>query len=181
MIKTRPLFWWYKNNLLPRVVTLASKSSVADVKPLEVDDGKPIAEPSPRKPAASKLVAQAFASLKDAPASPSKSPKKQNFNIDSLINEAKDVESLLRVAAIPNISRKHALKVLTTLGEYKHEGIINREDLLRARERGTWVGDFSLYNRRFSILVHNAVYYANLAWLPLALKAHVLCVYFLYG
>uniref|UniRef100_A0A8D8R8L0 Protein TBRG4 n=1 Tax=Cacopsylla melanoneura TaxID=428564 RepID=A0A8D8R8L0_9HEMI len=80
-------------------------------------------------PAKSDIVAQAFASISDL--KPSKAPftkKKRIDPIETIIVNAKDVETLLSAVDTQVVSRKHALKVLSILTDWSTNDKIKLSD-----------------------------------------------------
>lgn len=130
MIRFQPLLSRWQSHLLPRAVAAVSKSSVADVKPADEGATGPaksnVVEAASKKeepsgPYKSKLVATVFASLNDSGGAPPRKTASESVALTKLeqrIKEAKDVETLLKIAATPNLSRKAALSILSIFGKY---------------------------------------------------------------
>lgn len=78
-------------------------------------------EPPPDQPQTvkSQKVAQAFASITDLKPNKTLPPRKKRLDpVETLIANAQDVETLLATVDTPVVSRKHALKVLSTLTDW---------------------------------------------------------------
>lgn len=117
---------WHKL-ALPRVVGFASNSNKADVNPATIPD-RPIAtapkattevHDAQKNNIKPKLVAEAFANLKKS----SNEKSKKGFSptqLEKKIKDATTVEEILTIASMPNLSRRSALTILSTLGIYTY-------------------------------------------------------------
>lgn len=122
MIRLHNVVTKWQSHLMPRAVALASKSSIVDAKPAESEPGpQPVEDTGGKPKRPSKLVAEVFANLSDAPV-PVKVPYvgPSLTQLELKIKDAKDVESLLKIASNPNITRKMALNILSTFGNGFH-------------------------------------------------------------
>ncbi|PSN58393.1 hypothetical protein C0J52_02817 [Blattella germanica] len=98
----------------------------SDVKPetlpTDTSSSTPVSEVAQKK---NTMVAAAFASLKDV--EPIKKKKQSHF-LDERISSANSVESLLAVAETPQISRRHALRIVSQLADWTTNGKVKLSD-----------------------------------------------------
>lgn len=124
----------FKSNQLLRLFNLnqfhSSRICLEQTRTLSHED-KPEKEKSEAPPVQNKnqKVAQAFASISDLKPSKAPSPRKRKIDpIETLIANAQDVETLLAAVDTQVVSRKHALKVLSTLTDWSTNDKIKLSD-----------------------------------------------------